>query len=42
MISAVVVRPLSPIVGARRARLAGFVASGLMPEVAITLPVHHG
>jgi len=42
MISIAVVRPLAPSIGGRHARLAGFVMSGLMHEVAITLPVHSG
>jgi len=42
MVSLAVVRPLTPSIGGRAARLAGFVASGLMHEVAITVPVHGG
>jgi len=42
MISIAVVRPLTPSIGGRAARLAGFLVSGVMHEVAITLPVHGG
>lgn len=42
MISIAVVRTLTPSIGPRWARLAGFAASGLLHEVAITLPVGAG
>lgn len=42
MISIAVVRPLTRSIGPRGARLAGFLVSGLLHEVAITVPVRAG